>query len=197
MGWGTGFEKVKSAVDLQHLSNKPNCSSKIHPCRCNGTYSVGWISYYSCSSLPHPPPSRVHPLTWSIPQLLTLAKIATFWCLTQNANSRRSGAYGTLKLAPLSCHFSISADTDTVPCICWVAGCVWLQLSVCVCVCWPVRVCLAPPPFLARVPSQALVKVNFTLCQAALYSFFSGSGLFLRACPGLPPLTTSFILFRR
>lgn len=117
---------------------------------------------FRCSSV-----SR--PLTWSTPQLLTLAKIATFWCLARNANSNSgvwSSQVGPAKL-PL-CHRLTDAACVLYP-VSLYPGSMPPCNRVCVCAC--VWVFAVPPP-LGRGEAQALVKVNFTLCQAALYSFF-------------------------
>lgn len=116
---------------------------------------------FRCSSV-----SR--PLTWSTPQLLTLAKIATFWCLARNANSNSgvwSSQVGPAKL-PL-CH----RLTDAA-CVLYPVSLYPGSMYPCVCVCVRVHGCLRCRLLWGRGEAQALVKVNFTLCQAALYSFF-------------------------
>lgn len=82
-------------------------------------------------------------------------------------------AYEALKLAPLSCHFATVSQMLPVYCIlypCILASC--LHVTVCVCACVRVYGCLRCRLLWGRGEAQALVKVNFTLCQAALYSFF-------------------------
>jgi len=94
---------------------------------------------FRCSSV-----SR--PLTWSTPQLLTLAKIATFWCLARNANSNSgvwSSQVGPAKL-PL-CHRLTDAACVLYP-VSLYPGFMPPCNRVCVCLCACVWVFAVPPP---------------------------------------------------